>query len=116
MLFVVTAGEGKAREGSKDDDKRFGLLGYEGCKADNKFTEVLNFIFVDDCKLEVLSRVILSPGNCVEGVDFRASTTILVDSGRPVVFAALGEAGTRRALVKWSSTTTSPSSRTYLSF
>ena len=54
MLLVVTAGEGKAREGSKDDDKRFGLLGYERCKADNKFTEVLNVILVDDCELEVL--------------------------------------------------------------
>ena len=54
MLLVVTAGEGKAREGSKNDDKRFGLLGDEGCKADNKFTEVLNVMLVDDCELEVL--------------------------------------------------------------
>ena len=72
MLFVVTAGEGKAREGSKDDDKRFGLLGYERCKADNKFTEVLNVILVDDCELEVLSRAILCPGDRVKGVDFTA--------------------------------------------
>ena len=54
MLLVVTAGEGKAREGAKNDDKRFGLLGDEGCKADNKFTEVLNVMLVDDCELEVL--------------------------------------------------------------
>ena len=42
--MLVTAGEGKAREGVKHDEKYFGLLGDGGGKSDNKFIEVLDVI------------------------------------------------------------------------